>query len=55
MINPRLISFALLAVATAALVLGVVGCAMWTGHWRTDLPSSVYSDLIPRAGELSHP
>ncbi len=44
-----------MAAAIAGVFLGVVGFAMWTGHWRTVLPNSVYSELIPRAGELSHP
>jgi polyferredoxin len=43
------------AAGVAALFLGVCAYAQWAGHWRTDLPSSVYFDLIPRAGEFTHP
>ncbi len=43
------------ALAAAALFLGVCGYAQWAGYWRTDLPSRVYMELIPRAGEFDHP
>jgi len=39
----------------AVLFLGITGYAKWTGHWRTDLPTRVYLELIPQARELSHP
>ena len=29
--------------------------ASLSGHWRTDLPDSVYYRLIPRAHEFTHP
>jgi polyferredoxin len=38
-----------------ALFLGICGYAQWSGHWRTDLPSRVYFDLIPHANEFTHP
>ncbi len=44
-----------MATGIAALFLGIVGYAQWTGHWRTDIPERVYSALIPRAGEFTHP
>ncbi len=44
-----------LAAGTAAIFLGVVAYAHWTGHWDTHIPDSVYSDLIPRASEFGHP
>jgi polyferredoxin len=45
------------AVATAmtVLFLGVVGYAQHAGYWRTDIPSRVLFDLIPRAREFTHP
>ena len=43
------------AAGVAAIFLGVCACAQWTGHWRTDLPTSVYMDLVPRANEFTHP
>ena len=44
-----------IAATVAALFLGVCGYARWTGHWRTDLPSQVYFELIPHANEFGHP
>jgi polyferredoxin len=43
------------AVGTVGLFLGLVGYAQWRGYWRTDLPSQVYSALIPHANEFTHP
>ena len=45
----------LFAAGVAAIFLGVCGAAQWSGHWRTDLPSSVYFELIPHANEFTHP
>jgi polyferredoxin len=39
----------------AAVFLGFVGYARWSGSWHTNLPDSVYFDLIPRADEFQHP
>jgi polyferredoxin len=44
-----------IAAGVAVLFLGVCGYAQWTGHWRTDLPSRIYLELIPHANEFSHP
>jgi polyferredoxin len=44
-----------IAAGTALLFLGITGYARWSGHWRTDLPSRVYFELIPRANEFTHP
>lgn len=44
-----------MAAAIAVLFLGIVGSAKLTGYWRTDLPSHVYSELIPRANQFAHP
>jgi polyferredoxin len=43
------------AVGIAAIFLGAVGYARWNGYWRTDLPSTVYEQLVPRAHEFGHP
>jgi polyferredoxin len=43
------------AAGVAALFLGLVGYAQWSGHWRTDLPGRVYEELIPHANEFTHP
>ncbi|HUJ50806.1 MAG TPA: 4Fe-4S binding protein [Bryobacteraceae bacterium] len=39
----------------AALFLGCVLVAHWTGHWNTNLPEKVYMELVPRANEFEHP
>ncbi len=44
-----------MAVGMSGIFLGVVAYAQWTGYWRTDVPSQVYFDLIPRANEFTHP
>jgi polyferredoxin len=44
-----------MAAGIAFLFLGFVGYAQWTGHWSTEIPAQVYSDLVPRAHEFSHP
>lgn len=43
------------AAGVAAIFLGVCTYAQWTGYWRTDLPSRVWMDLVPRASEFTHP
>jgi polyferredoxin len=43
------------AAGTVVLFLGLAGYAQLTGHWDTDLPSQVYSALIPHANEFTHP
>ncbi len=43
------------AAGIAALFLGICGYARLTGHWQTNLPSSTYFELIPRANEFTHP
>jgi len=44
-----------MAVAIAALFLGVVGFAKATGHWTTSVSRSVYLELVPHADQASHP
>lgn len=39
----------------ACLFFGFVGYAKATGHWNTNLPRSVYLELVPHANEVSHP
>jgi len=43
------------AAGIAAIFLGICGYAQSTGRWRTDLPSRVYFELVPRANEFTHP
>jgi hypothetical protein len=42
-------------VVLACLLFGIVGYAKATGHWKTDLPKSVYLELVPIANHVSHP
>lgn len=44
-----------IAAAIAILFLGIAGYAKYAGYWQTDLPSTVYFELIPHASELAHP
>ena len=43
------------AAGIAVLFFGAYGYARMRGYWRTDLPSSVYYELVPHANEFSHP
>ena len=43
------------AVAIAALFLGLTGLARLSGHWHTEVDPRVYSTRIPRAADLDHP
>jgi len=45
----------IMAAGIVLIFLTVVGYARWAGHWRTDIPSGVLFDLIPRANEFQHP
>jgi len=44
-----------MAAAMTVLFLGVVGYAQHAWYWRTDLPSRVLFELVPRAQEFTHP
>jgi polyferredoxin len=39
----------------AYIFFAMVLFARITNHWQTNLPRSVYQDLVPRANELTHP
>jgi polyferredoxin len=39
----------------AYIFFGVVLFARATNHWQTNLPQSVYMQLVPRANQLTHP
>lgn len=43
------------AAGVAAIFLGVCSYARVTGYWHTDMPSSVYQELVPHANEFTHP
>lgn len=44
-----------IAAGVAAIFLGFVEYAHLTGHWHTNLPQSIYMNLVPRANEFTHP
>ncbi|MGA9957395.1 MAG: 4Fe-4S binding protein [Acidobacteriaceae bacterium] len=39
----------------ACVFFGFVGFAKATGHWNTNLPRSLYMELVPNANHLAHP
>jgi polyferredoxin len=39
----------------AILFFGIVGFAKVTNHWRSDIPRSIYQDLVPKANGATHP
>ena len=43
------------AACLVAIFLGTVGFARLAGHWRTEIPNSVYMRLVPNADLESHP
>jgi polyferredoxin len=44
-----------LAAGIAVLFLGIVGYAKTAGIWQTNVPRSVYIELVPQADQASHP
>jgi polyferredoxin len=44
-----------MAAAIAAVFFGIVGFAKTAGYWKTDVPRSVYMELVPHADQASHP
>ncbi|HUB52470.1 MAG TPA: 4Fe-4S binding protein [Terracidiphilus sp.] len=42
------------AAVIAYIFFGMVLLAKATNHWQTDMPRSVYMELVPNANELSH-
>jgi polyferredoxin len=44
-----------MALAIAALFLGIVGYAKSSGYWNGDVPDYVYRQLVPQANEVTHP
>lgn len=43
------------AAAVAAIWLGIVGYAKFSGHWQTNVPAAVYQQLVPHADQATHP
>ena len=44
-----------MALGVAALFLGIVGFAKASGYWNSDVPDSIYRQLVPQANDISHP
>jgi len=44
-----------LAAGLAVVFFGIIGYAKWNRTWGSNIPDSVYEQLIPQLDELSHP
>jgi polyferredoxin len=44
-----------MAVGIAIICFGIVGYAKWKGSWSSDIPDSVYNQLVPQIDQLTHP
>ena len=44
-----------MAAGIALLFLGIVGFAKAAGHWSSDVPTTIYKQLVPHANETRHP
>jgi polyferredoxin len=51
----RVLSPTTVVLVLAALFFGTVGYAKATGHWKTDLPHTLYQELVPNASQVTHP
>lgn len=51
----RALTPAAAASVLAAIFLGTVLYARVTSHWQTNLPRSIYMELVPRVNQLTHP
>jgi len=38
-----------------SVLAGMIGAAMVTGHWHSNIPERLYFDLIPKASSFDHP
>ncbi len=45
----------IMAAGVAFVFCGVIGFARYAGYWHTEIPESVYFELIPHANEFGHP
>lgn len=43
------------ALVLACMFFGFVGFAKASGHWNTNLPRSLYMELVPNANQVTHP
>ncbi|HKI85107.1 MAG TPA: 4Fe-4S binding protein, partial [Thermoanaerobaculia bacterium] len=43
------------AAAIAVIFVSVVGFAKLSGHWQSQVPASVYQQLVPNAAHVQHP
>ena len=53
--NSRQIPAWAMAGGIAVLFFGIVGFAKSAGYWNTDLPRSIFLELVPNADQASHP
>ena len=52
---PRRVSYWAMAVGVAVLFLGIVGFAKASGLWNSQIPATVYRQLVPHASTARHP
>jgi polyferredoxin len=52
---PRRMPAWAVAAAVAAIFLGIVGYAKLSGHWQTNVSTTVYQQMVPHANEATHP
>jgi hypothetical protein len=44
-----------MAAIIAFIFFGSVLIARATNHWRTNIPSSIYQELVPNPNQATHP
>lgn len=53
--TPRVLAPWAMAAGIAVLFFGIVGFAKTAGYWTSDVPRSVYEQIVPHANEARHP
>jgi polyferredoxin len=53
--TPRSVPAWAMAAGIAVLFFGIVGFAKTAGYWTSDVPRSVYEQIVPHANEARHP
>jgi polyferredoxin len=53
--TPRAVPAWAMATGIAVLFFGIIGFAKTAGYWTSDVPRSVYEQIVPHANEARHP
>ena len=53
--TPRAVPAWAMAAGIAVLFFGIIGFAKTAGYWTSDVPRSVYEQIVPHANEARHP